>query len=62
MLLLYALDVRTVNYIITSVDTGSKNIITNDFVVSLKTLTSNNDPLYKNYWGFFDVVIVYRQC
>ena len=62
MLFLNALDIRTINYVITMVDTGAQNIITNEFVVSLTTQTANNDPNYKYYWGFSDVVVIYRKC
>lgn len=61
-LFLNALDIRTVNYIITMVDTGVHNIVVNDFVVSFSTQTANNDPNYKYYWGFSDVVIIQRKC
>lgn len=61
-LFLNALDIRTVNYIITMVDTGVHNIVANDFVVSFSTQTDNNDPNYKYYWGFSDVVIIQRKC
>ena len=44
------------------VDTGVHNIISNDFVVSLSTQTENNDPKYKYYWGFSDIVIIHRRC
>ena len=59
---MYALDYSTVNNIITSVDTGAKNVIANDFIVNLRTQTNNTNPNYKYYWGFSDVVIIQRRC
>lgn len=61
-LLLYALDYSTVNNMITSVDTGTKDVIANDFKINLGTETNNTISDYKYYWGFSDVVVIQRRC
>lgn len=47
---------------ITSVDTGTKDVIANDFKINLRTETNNTISDYKYYWGFSDVVVIQRRC
>lgn len=60
--MLYALDYSTVNNMITSVDTETKDVIANDFKINLRTETNNTISDYKYYWGFSDVVVIQRRC